>query len=118
WTAMRGPASMPDADGARHRALAHEALEPLQAAGGPPHLQTLRAEHGHAGAAVPAVLPLLVPLAAAIGGALVADVADDAAHTLTPCVRTFSWPSCVPPSPRASPGARARQRARPGARSW
>ena len=94
-----------------HRALAQQAFEHLDAAGRAPDLESLGPQHGHAGRVVAAVLEALEPLHDDADRVLVADVADDAAHGVSPWLSRVS--SCGRPSPRALL-ARAGDGQRPG----
>ncbi len=116
--AVGGPAGVPEADGAVDGPLAEEALQHLDAPGGPPDLQPLRPDHRDARRIVAAVLEPPKALQDDVGRALGADVAHDAAHGPTP--RAWAWrPSaCARPIPRGSPGGRAPPPGIPAARSW
>ena len=113
-----GPAGVTEADGAIDRALSENALQYLDAPGGPPDLEPLGPDHRRARRVVPAVLEALQALDHDVDRALVPDVADDSTHGPTP----RAWPSCpcacARPIPRGFPGARGPPPASPAARSW
>src|SRR5260370_1149197 len=76
------PARVAEAERARDGLLAQHALGGLQAARRGPHLQAVRVEHGHARGIVAAVLQPPEPVHDDRDRVFVADVTDDAAHTL------------------------------------
>src|SRR5690349_3176960 len=98
---MRRPPGVADADRAGHRLVAERRLERLDPADRAPNLKPATIENRDTRGIVTAILEALQAIHDDADRALVTDVADDAAHTLTVLL-------CLPGPPGAVAGAPAR----------